>query len=90
MGYTTPRLRRRRTSSGQASLHPSSQLRACLAGFGLVSLPEDMVQEHIAEGHLNRVLGDWCQPFTGYHLYYPSRLYSPAFKLLLEALRYQP
>ena len=37
-----------------------------------------------------RVLGDWCPPFPGYHLYYPSRRQqSPAFALLVEALRYR-
>lgn len=66
----------------------ASILRAALAGFGLAFLPEDRVQQQITEGRLQRVLDDWCQPFAGYHLYYPSRLYSPAFKLLLEALRY--
>ncbi|MES2115472.1 MAG: LysR family transcriptional regulator [Pseudomonadota bacterium] len=66
-------------------------LRAALAGFGLGCLPEDMVQEHVAAGRLVRVLDDWCQPFPGYHLYYPSRRQSaPAFALLVEALRYRP
>jgi len=37
-----------------------------------------------------QVLGDWCPPFPGYHLYYPSRRQqSPAFALLAEALRYR-
>jgi DNA-binding transcriptional LysR family regulator len=52
-------------------------------------MPEDLVQEHIAQGRLIRVLADWCEPFSGYHLYYPSRRQSsPAFALLREALRY--
>jgi len=66
-----------------------SILRAALAGFGLAFLPEDMVERHLAEGRLERVLEDWCPPFSGYHLYYPSRLSSPAFKLVVDALRYQ-
>ncbi|MNQ50937.1 HTH-type transcriptional regulator DmlR [compost metagenome] len=65
-------------------------LRAALAGFGLAFVPEDMVQEHLAAGRLVSVLDDWCPPFPGYHLYYPSRQSSPAFKLLVEALRYRP
>jgi DNA-binding transcriptional LysR family regulator len=64
-------------------------LRAALAGFGLAYLPEDMVQEHLAEGRLQRVLEDWCPSFPGYHLYYPSRQSSPAFALVVKALRYK-
>lgn len=65
-------------------------LRAVLAGFGLAYVPEDMVQEHLADGRLERVLEDWCPTFPGYHLYYPSRRQaSPAFALLVNALRYQ-
>jgi DNA-binding transcriptional LysR family regulator len=65
-------------------------LKAVLAGFGLACLFEDQVQVHIAEGRLVRVLADWCPPFPGYHLYYPSRRQPmPAFALLVEALRYR-
>lgn len=64
---------------------------AALAGFGLAYLPEDMVRPHIATGRLRQVLDDWCPLFPGYHLYYPSRRQpSPAFKLLIDALRYPP
>ncbi len=63
---------------------------ASLAGLGLAYLPEDWVQAHLAEGRLVRVLEDWCEPFPGYHLYYPSRRqHSPAFAVLVEALRYR-
>ncbi|MFA1676335.1 LysR family transcriptional regulator [Rhizobium mongolense] len=66
------------------------RLNSALAGLGLGYVPEDEVLEHIAEGRLIRVLKDWCEPFPGYHLYYPSRRHSsPAFALLLEALRYR-
>jgi DNA-binding transcriptional LysR family regulator len=65
-------------------------LNAALAGFGLAYVPEDLVQPHLAKGRLNRVLEDWCPPFSGYHLYYPSRRQSsPAFALLVDALRYR-
>jgi DNA-binding transcriptional LysR family regulator len=65
-------------------------LNAALAGFGLAYLMEGYAQEHIAQGRLVRVLSDWCQPFSGYHLYYPSRRQpSPAFSLLVDALRYR-
>ena len=66
-------------------------LHAALAGLGLAYLPEDQVQAHLAGGRLVRVLADWCPPFAGYHLYYPSRRqHTPAFALLVEALRYRP
>ena len=66
------------------------RLNAALAGFGLAYLPEEQVQAHIAEGRLVRVLADWCPPFSGCHLYYPSRRQSTlAFALLVDALRYR-
>lgn len=65
-------------------------IRAALAGFGLAYVPEDLVQHHLAEGRLIRVLDDWCPPWSGYHLYYPSRRQSSvAFTLLVDALRYR-
>ena len=65
-------------------------LKAALAGFGLAYLPEDMVLEHLAAGRLERVLEAWCAPFTGYHLYYPSRRQSSrALALVVEALRHR-
>ena len=48
-------------------------LNAALAGFGLAYVPEDLAQPHIAKGRLKRVLEEWCPPWSGYHLYYPSR-----------------
>jgi DNA-binding transcriptional LysR family regulator len=66
------------------------RLNATLAGLGLAYLPEDQVQTHLAAGRLIRVLDDWCAPFSGYHLYYPSRRQStPAFALLVDALRFR-
>lgn len=66
------------------------RLHAVLAGLGLAYLPQDQVQGHIADGRLVQVLDDWCQPFAGYRLYYPSRRHpSAAFTLLVEALRYR-
>ena len=65
-------------------------LNAALAGFGLAYVPEDVAHPHLAKGRLNRVLADWCPPYSGYHLYYPSRRQAtPAFALLVEALRYR-
>jgi DNA-binding transcriptional LysR family regulator len=76
---------------GQLVFNSSSpMLGAALAGFGLAYVPEDMVRTHLAEGALIRVLDDWCPSFTGDHLYYPSRRQSsPAFALLIDALRYK-
>ena len=76
---------------GQLTFNGTFQmLHAALAGFGLAYVPEDVAQPHIARGRLKRVLEDWCAPYTGYHLYYPSRRQSSAaFSLLVEALRHR-
>ena len=76
---------------GQLVFNDAKMIRdAAIAGFGIGFLPEDHVREAIAAGELVRVLEDWCPPFDGYHLYYPSRRQlSPAFALLVEALRYR-
>jgi DNA-binding transcriptional LysR family regulator len=63
---------------------------AALDGLGLAYLPEDLVEGQIANKQLVRVLEDWCEPFPGYHLYYPSsRQHAPAFAVVLEALRFR-
>jgi DNA-binding transcriptional LysR family regulator len=65
-------------------------LRAATAGFGLACVLEDQVAAQLAQGSLIRVLDDWCPPFAGYHLYYPSRRQpSAAFALLVDALRHR-
>ena len=65
-------------------------LKAALAGLGLAYLSEERVQPYLANGQLIRVLADWCPPFTGYHLYYPSRRQAtPAFAVVVDALRYR-
>lgn len=65
-------------------------VRAAEAGFGLGFVMEDQVEQQLSDGRLVRVLEDWCPPFAGYHLYYPSRRQpSAAFSLLVEALRYR-
>src|SRR6266446_2452844 len=66
-------------------------LNAALAGLGLAYVPEGLVQPQIAKGRLTRVLADWCPPYPGYHLYYPSRRQpSAAFALVVDTLRYRP
>jgi DNA-binding transcriptional LysR family regulator len=63
-------------------------LAAALAGHGVAFIPQDMARPHVADGRLQHVLTKWCPTFVGYHLYYPSRRQtSPAFQLLVEALR---
>ncbi|MDF7775476.1 LysR family transcriptional regulator [Sphingomonas sp. AOB5] len=65
-------------------------LSAARAGYGLIHLPDNIVAADIAAGRLVRVLQPYCPPFSGYHLYYPSRRQlSPAFALIIEALRYR-
>ena len=77
--------------NGQLVFNSSApRLEAALAGHGLACLPEDTAAPHIASGALVHVLKGWCPLFVGYHLYYPSRRQSsPAFNLLVEALRYR-
>jgi len=85
---------------GQAlTIRPSGQwifnsttpiVRAALAGDGLTYVPEEMVLEHLNAGRLQRVLQDWCEPYPGYHLYYPRRRQSsPALALVVDALRWR-
>ncbi len=76
---------------GQLFFSTTTQMfHAALAGLGLAYLPEGLVQPHINKGRLKRVLEDWCPPYPGYHLYYPSRRQpSAAFALLVEALRHR-
>lgn len=74
---------------GQVTVNTSPHIvAAALDGLGIAFLPEDEFEPHLEEGRLVRVLEDWCPPFPGFHLYYPSRRHpSPAFSLVLAALR---
>ena len=76
---------------GQLTFNGTAQLlNGALAGCGLAYVPEGLVEQHIEKGRLKRVLADWCPPYSGYHLYYPSRRQQPpAFTLLVNALRYR-
>ena len=63
---------------------------AALAGYGITYVPEDIVAEYVAAGRLQIALDDWSPKFSGYFLYYPSRRQkAPAFKVLVDALRYR-
>lgn len=68
----------------------SLRLNSALDGLGIAYMLEDYVMPYIADGRLVRILEDWCPPFPGYHLYYPSRRHSsPALALLADVLRYR-
>ncbi|HGM7838002.1 TPA: LysR family transcriptional regulator [Serratia marcescens] len=74
---------------GQLTFNTSEHVvDAALAGLGIAFLPEEEFGTHLQEGKLIRVLEEWCRPFPGYYLYYPSRKQpSPAFSLVVDALR---
>jgi DNA-binding transcriptional LysR family regulator len=76
---------------GQLTFNDAAMLvRAAKSGLGLACTLEDYVAPMLADGSLIRVLEDWCPPFAGYHLYYPSRRQpSAAFTLIVDALRYR-
>ncbi len=61
---------------------------AALESLGLAYVPEDTVTELLSKGKLVRVLEEWCAPYAGYQLYYPSRRHpTPAFAAMLSAFR---
>jgi DNA-binding transcriptional LysR family regulator len=76
---------------GQLIVNTSDlMVEATLASLGLACMLEPRAREAVAAGRLVEVLQDWCAPFAGYHLYFPTRRQqSPAFALLVEALRYR-
>ena len=62
--------------------------RAALDGVGLAFISDESVAPHFSTGALVRVLEDWCQPFPGFFLYYPSRRQqSAALSALIKTLR---
>jgi DNA-binding transcriptional LysR family regulator len=77
--------------AGQLTFNGTAQLvNGALAGCGLAYVPEGLIEEHVAKRRLTRVLAEWCPPYSGYHLFYPSRRQSSAaFALVVEALRYR-
>jgi DNA-binding transcriptional LysR family regulator len=69
---------------------PELMIEAAIDGFGLAFVLEDRAAPHLASGRLMRVLEDWCEPYAGYHLYYPSRRQqSAAFAVIVDALRHR-
>ncbi|MGO4439964.1 LysR family transcriptional regulator [Rhizobium sp. RAF56] len=78
-------------AEGQLVFNTSAlRVNAALSGMGLAYMAEDIAMPYLRDGRLVRVLEEWCPPFPGYHLYYPSRRQaSPAFALVVNALRYR-
>jgi DNA-binding transcriptional LysR family regulator len=76
---------------GQLTFNNIFQIReAAMEGFGLAYVPEDIVRSQLSKGQLVWVLQDWSPPWSGYHLYYPSRRQaSPVLALIVEALRFR-
>ncbi|AND91580.1 DNA-binding transcriptional LysR family regulator [Bradyrhizobium diazoefficiens] len=76
---------------GQLTFNTSyAQADAALKGYGIAYVPENVVQRHIMSGDLALVLDKWSPVFDGYHIYYPSRRQnSPAFKVIVDALRHR-
>jgi DNA-binding transcriptional LysR family regulator len=63
---------------------------AVLAGAGLGYMLEEEAKPHLNAGRLIQVLDEWCAPFPGLHLYYPSRQVTPALRALIDFLRWSP
>ncbi len=63
-------------------------VRAALDGVGLAYLLESMVEREIEGKRLVRVLGNFCPPFPGHFLYYPTRAHvAPKLEALVAFLR---
>lgn len=79
-----------RVSGRFTANEPGIIVEAALQGLGLACLPENLARDHINAGRLVPVLEDWCPPFPGPFLYFPSRRQaSPAFRLFVDELRYR-
>ena len=71
--------------------YPDLVMQAVLDGIGIGGALEESIKRPIAEGKLIQVLKDWCPPFPGYFLYYPSRRNQPAaLAALINTLRWLP
>ena len=74
---------------GQLTFNTSyAMIDAAVSGYGIAYVPESLVGDQVASGQLVQVLDDWSPMFPGYYLYYPSRRQnSPAFRVIVEALK---
>ncbi|WP_456684313.1 LysR substrate-binding domain-containing protein [Bradyrhizobium sp. USDA 3262] len=92
--WLIPRHRRHETALTRIRRHGNSMftqpmVKAAIAGYGIAYVPEETVTDAVASGLLQLVLDDWSPKFSGYYLYYPSgRQNSPAFKVIVDALRH--
>jgi DNA-binding transcriptional LysR family regulator len=63
-------------------------IQGALEGLGLAFMAEHDVAPYLADGRLVRVLQDWCQPYPGFFIYYPSRRQqTAALTALVSVLR---
>ncbi|TYC90114.1 LysR substrate-binding domain-containing protein [Novosphingobium sp. BW1] len=92
----TPRRRqleqpnRRRSTYQTSKAVQTNRATSAIDGLGLCYLPRDYLDAQIESGELVPVMEDWCPPFPGYHLYYPSRRQqSPALAAFVAAVRYR-
>ncbi|NRP21737.1 HTH-type transcriptional regulator PgrR [Ensifer adhaerens] len=74
---------------GQLTFNTSyAMIDAAVAGYGIAYVPETLVEPERASGRLIQILDDWSPLFPGYYLFYPSRRQnSPAFKVVVDALK---
>ena len=80
-----------RVEEAPPGLTVRGRLDAALAGLGLTLLPEDELSPHLQDGSLVRVLQDWCPPFDGFSIYYPTRRQMrPALRAFVDFFRYRP
>lgn len=64
---------------------------AALGGDGFAYILENTVTEHLMAGRLVRVLDDWCQPASGFHLYYSGRRHMSApLRAMIDFFRFAP
>lgn len=65
-------------------------VQAAIDGFGIAYVPESLTTSYVKARRLQTVLDEWSPPFPGYFLYYPHRRQSsPAFSLIVDALRHR-
>lgn len=69
----------------------SLSIDAAVRGYGIAFVPEEAATPAIVRGELVALLDEWCPLIPGFHLYYPSRRQqSPAFQVIVDALRHRP
>ena len=64
--------------------------KAAIDGAGLAYLFDGRLDDDVAAGRLVPVLEDWCPPFEGFFIYYPSRRQMrPALKAFVDFFRFK-